>query len=354
MYIFVLMSVKKFAISLGLCLIFLGVSYSQVHHNDWSNGTAAYDEDGNVVAYDPLKLPDVLALCGGEEGEIEITGKFKDIIWSTGSKSSGIIVQDTGMYYVSVFDGSKWFKDSIHVIRIPELRAKVTQISVLCDGKLVKLTGNSDANSWEWSTGTKKWGISVSQPGVYFVSSSNDCYTVTDTFKVVKASGYPTVFSSSVPTCLKNNIPLSAFGPADNYKWSNGQTGQHITVNNEGTYSVSFKVCDSVFTQHFTVDIKARSANPLYFPNVFTPNGDNTNDTFKMVGATDQISDFQISIFNRWGVLLYKSNDPGFEWNGIYKGSIVPDGVYFYGGGYRHNCTGEQYIPIEGSIAVQK
>lgn len=354
MYIFALMSVKTLTICFAFCLLCLGVSYAQVNQNDWPAETIAYDENGDVVENDPLKLPDVLSLCGGEEGEIEISGKFKEIQWSNGAKTSSIVVQDTGMYYVSVFNGTEWFKDSIHVIRIPELRAKATKTVVLCEGKIVKITGNTEAKSWEWSTGTKKWGISVTLPGTYYVSSSNDCYTVTDTFQVVKSAGYPTTLSTAVPTCLKNNIPLNAFGPADNYKWSTGQTSQQIIVNNEGGYSVTFKVCDSVFTQNFTVDIKARSANPLYFPNVFTPNGDNTNDNFRMVGATDQITEFQISIFNRWGVLLYKSNEPTFEWNGVYKGSVVPDGVYFYGGGYKHNCTGDQFIPVEGSITVQK
>lgn len=343
---------KRIFIFLFISLLAKSILFGQ--QTNYAYQGDSYSEEIEFFKDSPLNLPDELPLCGSEEGEIEITGKFKEIKWSNGSNSNYIVVSDTGMYYVSVFDGKDWYKDSIHVIRIPELTYRATQTVLLCEGKMPRLTGNIEAKTWLWTNGAAKWGISVSQPGEYLVASSNECYTVTDTFKVVANSGAPINLNENITTCLRNNIPLNAYGPAENYKWSNGQTGQQIVVQNGGDYTVSFKVCDTLYTQRFSVDVKARSANPIYFPNVFTPNSDHINDSFKMVGASDQMNNFQISIFNRWGILLFKSNDPNFEWDGYYKGSIVPDGVYFYGGGYRHNCSGEQYIPIEGSITIQR
>lgn len=346
---------KKISASCIMLSFWMGVSYGQFQYTGSLQGESdfvAYEENDDKES--PLNLPDELALCGTEEGEIEIQGKFKEIVWSTGAKTPYITVQDTGMYHVKVFDGLEWYHDSIRVVRVAELKYNPSQTSILCEGKTARLTGNMDAKSWIWNTGASKWGIAVSKPGDYFVVSSNECYTITDTFHVIKSGELSIKSIETIPTCLKNNIPVTAFGPAENYKWSTGHTSQQILVNSGGTYEVSFKVCDSLVTQAFTVDVKARSANPLYFPNVFTPNNDNINDEFRMVGSTDQITDYQISIFNRWGVLMFKSDDPNFEWNGTYKGSVVPDGVYFYGGRYRHNCTGEQYISIEGTINVQR
>lgn len=355
LYLWHVMDVKKFTLQLLICLLPFGCLYPQAG-NDWSNDDGvAYDEKGNALQKEsPLNLPDKLELCGTEEGEIEISGKFKQIIWNTGAKTPYITVQDTGIYSVSVFDGVAWFRDSIHVVRTPELAHRATQTLLFCEGSLTKLTGNTNAKSWNWSSGSRKWGISVSQPGTYFVESSNECYSVTDTINVVKAGGYPTVLSQEIESCQRNNIPLSAFGPAENYRWNTGQATKDVVVNSGGDYYVSFKVCDSVFTQNFNVDIKARASNTLYFPNVFTPNADNVNDQFRMVGSSDNITDFQISIFNRWGVLLFKTNEPSFSWDGIFNNNIVPDGVYFYGGGYKHSCSGEKIIPIEGTITVQK
>ncbi|MDR1667681.1 MAG: gliding motility-associated C-terminal domain-containing protein [Bacteroidales bacterium] len=54
-------------------------------------------------------------------------------------------------------------------------------------------------------------------------------------------------------------------------------------------------------------------------PNVFTPNGDGVNDLF--------LQNFNIEVYNRWGMLLYKGRD---GWDGRYKGKLMPAGTYFY------------------------
>ena len=71
---------------------------------------------------------------------------------------------------------------------------------------------------------------------------------------------------------------------------------------------------------------------PFYFlPNVFTPNLDNLNDAFeafpwKFVDSVD------VRIMNRWGEEVFKTKNPGVEWDGTYldTGELLPDGVYFY------------------------
>jgi gliding motility-associated-like protein len=64
-------------------------------------------------------------------------------------------------------------------------------------------------------------------------------------------------------------------------------------------------------------------------PNVFTPNGDNINDKLiaKTSGLIDEI-DFRL--FNRNGLLLFRTAEPKIEWDGTYNGKIVSPGVYFY------------------------
>ena len=66
-------------------------------------------------------------------------------------------------------------------------------------------------------------------------------------------------------------------------------------------------------------------------PNVFTPNGDGVNDVWKAIDP-QFVEDFEIRVVNRWGVEVFRSNDPLFEWNGKVgnKGRDVPDGPYFY------------------------
>ncbi len=70
----------------------------------------------------------------------------------------------------------------------------------------------------------------------------------------------------------------------------------------------------------------------LFIPTAFTPNGDGLNDVFE---ATPQckyigLSNFDFRVYNRWGQLVFRSNDIHQGWNGMYKNQEVPPGVYIY------------------------
>ncbi|HUR30277.1 MAG TPA: gliding motility-associated C-terminal domain-containing protein, partial [Saprospiraceae bacterium] len=65
-------------------------------------------------------------------------------------------------------------------------------------------------------------------------------------------------------------------------------------------------------------------------PNAFTPNGDGHNDLFKPFKSRF-IESIDFKIFNRWGQVVYTTNDPQINWNGVNEsGKEVSDGVYFY------------------------
>lgn len=66
---------------------------------------------------------------------------------------------------------------------------------------------------------------------------------------------------------------------------------------------------------------------PCYFPNSFSPNYDNLNDTYRI--ECENIIEFEMSIFNRWGEQIYTSNNPSQTWDGTYKGMACPTGIYF-------------------------
>ncbi len=74
------------------------------------------------------------------------------------------------------------------------------------------------------------------------------------------------------------------------------------------------------------------SANcPLYeLPNVFTPNGDNANDLF-VPRSNRFVTSVDFKVFNRWGALVFQTNDPELNWNGTnLRGEELVDGVYYY------------------------
>jgi gliding motility-associated-like protein len=68
----------------------------------------------------------------------------------------------------------------------------------------------------------------------------------------------------------------------------------------------------------------------IYIPNAFTPDGDNTNDFFTAKG--EEITEFNMMIFNRWGEMIFQTNDIQKGWDGSAKNSssVAQDGVYVY------------------------
>ncbi len=71
----------------------------------------------------------------------------------------------------------------------------------------------------------------------------------------------------------------------------------------------------------------------FYLPNTFTPDGDEFNQTFSPVFTSGfDPFDFNLLIFDRWGEVIWESNDASIGWDGTYRvdGTLVPDGTYVW------------------------
>jgi gliding motility-associated-like protein len=76
-----------------------------------------------------------------------------------------------------------------------------------------------------------------------------------------------------------------------------------------------------------TIEVVGESL--LWVPNVFSPNGDNTNDNFK--ATSENIVEFHGVIYDRWGLLMFEWNDANGAWDGKgSSGNPAPEGVYYY------------------------
>ena len=74
--------------------------------------------------------------------------------------------------------------------------------------------------------------------------------------------------------------------------------------------------------------IKVPQEHAIFVPNVFSPDGDNTNDTFQVMGrGLDHIT---IEIYNRWGQLVFEAPHLNEAWDGTFRGQPCPIGTYVY------------------------
>ena len=114
------------------------------------------------------------------------------------------------------------------------------------------------------------------------------------------------------------------------------------------TYQSEFG-CDSVI--HVTIQV-ATADIAIYLPNAITPSkSDGLNDFFSLPEKIqNQIADFEIVIFNRWGEMVFYSTDKGFQWSGEFKGKTFYDNVYQYVIHYS-NSYGKMFT-TKGTITV--
>lgn len=129
---------------------------------------------------------------------------------------------------------------------------------------------------------------------------------------------------------------------ADSFEWNFGDYSPHSTefdpshtypeVGNENysvtLYAYSAGGCDSWITKEIVVD----DIIMFFIPNIFTPDGDQYNETFKPVMASGvDPYDYHLTVFNRWGEIVFESYDYHYGWDGSYgSGGLVEDGTYIW------------------------
>lgn len=97
----------------------------------------------------------------------------------------------------------------------------------------------------------------------------------------------------------------------------------------EGAYFVWLKATSALGCVDSTFKMITVDESGDFIPNVFTPNGDNSNEEFYPI-ISKLTDNYNMMIFNRWGNLIFETHQQTGRWNGTYQGAKVPIGVYFY------------------------
>jgi trimeric autotransporter adhesin len=101
------------------------------------------------------------------------------------------------------------------------------------------------------------------------------------------------------------------------------------TFSRPGFYSVRLNVTDAngCFASN-ELRIEVTQEFDLFIPTAFTPNNDGMNEFFEIKGGG--FREYKVVIFNRWGEQVFYSEDLSLAWDGTFKGSDAPTGVYYY------------------------
>jgi gliding motility-associated-like protein len=158
-------------------------------------------------------------------------------------------------------------------------------------------------------------------------------------------------FGDTVSFNITNNYyPEIQYSISPNYNLiCNNCNSVFAYPNQTTTYQISASDSNGCSAQT-EVTVTVTEKYVLYIPNVFTPDGNGTNDYVK-VNARG-VKTFYWVIFNRWGEKVFESNDINIAWDGTYKGKLLNSDVYVYKVQLSY-ITGKM-VEQKGSISILK
>lgn len=210
-----------------------------------------------------------------------------------------------------------------------------------CTDKTITLTRviSNNINNYTWDNGD---GVTIrNQAQVQFNYTNQAVYTITLTgndkycgtasvSKPVSIFTLPKInLGNDTVLCPAVQLPIGVpFINGYTYLWSNGATSSQIftdIVTSNYVLQVDNNGCKAADA----ISVKVLPACLIKVPGAFTPNSDGRNDNLKAINA-DLAKEFTLKVYNRFGELMFSTQNPLDGWNGYYKGLRADAGTYVW------------------------
>ena len=208
---------------------------------------------------------------------------------------------------------------------MPDLGEDVT----ICPGSELHINARSGYMSYVWQDGSTDSLFTTSVPGTYYVDVTTYCGgKFSDTISVALYKLIKDFLPADTTACVYDRTLLRSSAAFDSYSWSTGSTDATITAGQTGWYwlqGVDKRGC--VNTDSVLISPKPCPPMGVYVPEAFTPNGDGRNDVFRPI-IYGNITNYQFSVFNRQGQLVFTSKELNKGWDGRINGRTQEANVY--------------------------
>ncbi len=310
----------------------------------------AYAAGAFFRAINPEKLKDLTGGCTLDTLIFD-SGLSSDIFlfeWDFGDGNTSNlpiprhIYQDPGIYLLTLsitnicLNNTETFRQPLILNEKPQLVS--SNDTIVCQGQPVFLaTSNITGASYEWEGPD---GFSSQEPlptitsmrptleGNFFVQATvNSCTSEWDSVLVE-------LYDSPEPDLGKDTVicPGDTFtrtpGIFPAVLWQDGSTNRTYNIVQSGMYWVETSNAEGCSNIDSLLVTEACPVE-MYIPSAFSPNGDGINDEFKVFA--ENLSSYQLRIYNRWGKQIYVASQVGNGWDGTQiDGSYAPEGVYIW------------------------
>ncbi|MFN8288491.1 MAG: gliding motility-associated C-terminal domain-containing protein [Chitinophagales bacterium] len=291
-----------------------------------------------------------VACVGHTDGEVLVTpaGGVPPYTfnWSNSQNGPRIINLNTGNYDVTVTDNNGCTTTKSNTVNMTtplNLSSVVANTSCpqVQNGAIdLSVSGGTAGYTFNWTNGDNTEDLSGLDQGTYTV-------TVTDSRNCSSQANFTLTYdyiltvdaTPSTTINLGEEVALNATTNVDHgntYSWtpslsvscSNCANTKAVPTHNT-FYTVNVVDANGCSAMD-TLSVTVNSITDLFIPNVFTPNNDGNNDIYQLYGDISAIEFLEFKVFNRWGEMVYSTNDHQFTWDGVYKGQPVEPGAYIY------------------------
>ena len=264
--------------------------------------------------------------CEGASITLDAGNEEAVFLWQDGSTGPVFTAVETGVYSVTVTTACESQSQSVELIFIEEIAPELGQDTFLCAGDTILLDATvPGATFYLWQDGRPGPVYPVTQGGDYTVRIETVCNTFEEEIYIYF---YPYIsFDLGPDTYLCGTqvlLDAATAGPAS-YEWQDGTQTPLFIAREPGAYQVRvYNECESV---RDTIYIKECEQCAFYFPNIFSPNFDGVNDTFRPLSECPPV-EYLFRVFDRWGALVFETRDPAEGWDGTFRGKSVGAGAY--------------------------
>lgn len=250
-----------------------------------------------------------------------------------------------GNYSLTITDANGCSQNgSAFIDSIPPMQISYTAEPLACaeaKGSIdVTVTGGKQPYQFLWNNGRTGEDLIDIHPGDYFLSINDASGCVLDTAIVLfNLNSFQVTAWGGGTIKLGQSAPINSLATGSQqttYQWLPSTALDCETCPNTTARPVRSTLYTVIATDtngcvaSDTVSVNVISDHSLFNPNAFTPNNDGTNDFYELFGNKDGIRYLHFMIFNRWGEMIFETTEPGFKWDGTYKGELLPPSVFVY------------------------
>jgi len=233
------------------------------------------------------------------------------------------------------------------------------------DGNIItNVTGGIPPFIYQWSNGANTSNLNNIPAGNYnlTITDANGCSS-TINITLVEASKPQANFAPK-PQITTIDDPIIYFENysigASSYQWDfgDGYSSTYFSPTHAYDFPGVYHVVLSVSDQYGCVDtvganIIINDITNIFLPNAFTPNGNNINELYNIMGTGIDPSTFEMRIFDRWGKQLFYTTDYSASWDGTYNGEPVPQGSYIIAIKYSNKNNGNKYYIVDKIVIIK-